>query len=151
MASESGMGGLVNMGATCYANAVIQALRHCKKIPWICEEGRYITLFKKSPEEVRDKQQRLLKSFANMVQLLEKCKSKQNVRPADFWEKLHACVRLHSFGTFEKFIMKMCHDSHEFYLCMLDILHEATAQEVEMRILRPPPQTTADEHCIKAL
>jgi ubiquitin C-terminal hydrolase len=34
---------------------------------------------------------------------------------------------------------------------MLDILHESTAQEVEMRILRPPPQTLADEHCIKAL
>jgi ubiquitin C-terminal hydrolase len=149
--SDTQMGGIVNMGATCYANAIIQAFRHCRKIPWICEEGRYTTLFKKHPDETRESQQRLFKSFANMIQLLQQCKSNQNVRPADFWGKLHTCVRLHSFGTFEKFIMKMCHDSHEFYLCILDILHEATSQEVEMRITRPPPVSERDKHCVKAL
>ena len=139
------------MGATCYANAVIQAFRHCKKIPWICEEERFTTLFKRSPDPIRETQQRLFKTFANMIQLLEKCRQRQNVRPADFWGKFHDCIRVHSFGTFEKFQQKMCHDSHEFYLCILDILHEATAQEVEMRILRPPPQTEHDTHCMKAL
>jgi ubiquitin C-terminal hydrolase len=139
------------MGATCYANAIIQALRHCKKIPWICQEGRYSTLFKKTPNPTRSTQQALMKSFANIVQLLEKCKNKQIVRPSDFWDKFHSCIRVHSYGTFEKFCQKMCHDSHEFYLCMLDILHEATAQEVEMRITRPPPTCVRDEHCTKAL
>jgi len=86
-----------------------------------------------------------------MIQLLEKCKQKQSVRPADFWDKFHSCIRVHSYGTFEKFSRKMCHDSHEFYLCVLDIVHEATAQEVEMRITRPPPVTERDAHCIKAL
>jgi ubiquitin C-terminal hydrolase len=93
----------------------------------------------------------MLKSFANMIQLLEKCRQKQTVRPADFWDKFHACIRVHSYGTFEKFCQKMCHDSHEFYLCVLDIIHEATAQEVEMRITRPPPVTDQDKHCVKAL
>ena len=145
------MGGIVNMGMTCYANAVLQAFRHCKKIPWICKEERYSTLFKKNPDAMRDSQQRLFKSFSNVTQLLEQCKHKQSVRPADFWGKFHQCIRVHSFGTFEKFTSKMCHDSHEFYMCMLDILHEATAQEVEMRILRPAPVTETDKHCTQAL
>ena len=149
--SETQMGGLLNMGATCYANAVIQAFRHCKKISWICEEGRFSTLFKKTPNEIRDTQQRVLKTFANVIELLDKCKQTQTVRPADFWDKFHDCIRVHSYGTFEKFTRKMCHDSHEFYLCVLDIIHEATAQEVEMRIMRPPPVTVNDKHCTQAL
>lgn len=149
--SNTQLGGIVNMGFTCYANAVIQALRHCKKIPWILEEGRYTTLFKKDAENTRLKQQNLIKSFANMVQLLQKCKKQQSVRPADFWRKFHTCIEEHSFGAFEKFKQKECHDSHEFYLCILDILHESTSQEVEMRIVRDEPITETDKHCIDAL
>jgi ubiquitin C-terminal hydrolase len=145
------LGGLVNMGLTCYANAVMQAMRHCKKVPWILEEGRYTTLLKKDATGTRDKQQILTKSFANTVQLLQQCKIRQSVRPADFWRKFHTCIEEHSFGTFDKFKHKMCHDSHEFYICLLDILHDSMAQEVEMRIVREPPTTETDRHCVQAL
>jgi ubiquitin C-terminal hydrolase len=149
--ADTQLGGIVNMGMTCYANAVIQALRHCRKIPWILEEGRYTTLFKKDAAELRGTQQNLTKSFANTVQLLQKCKIRQSVRPADFWRKFHTCIEAHSFGAFDKFKDKVCHDSHEFYLCILDILHESTAQEVEMRITRDEPVTEVDKHCVQAL
>lgn len=148
---DTQLGGIVNMGMTCYANAVIQAIRHCKKIAWILEEGRYSTLFKKDTEGLRARQESLTKSFANTVQLLQQCKIRQSVRPADFWRKLHYCIEEHSFGAFEKFKEKVCHDSHEFYLCILDILHESTSQEVEMRIVRDEPTTESDKHCIEAL
>ena len=149
--ADTQLGGIVNMGMTCYANAVIQAMRHCKKIPWIMEEGRYSTLMKKDAVELRLTQQNLTKSFANTVQLLQKCKIRQSVRPADFWRKFHTCIEAHSFGAFEKFKEKVCHDSHEFYLCLLDILHESSAQEVEMRITREEPVTEIDRHCVNAL
>ena len=42
-----GGGGLINMGLTCYGNAVIQNLRHLSKLVWIMEDGKYNTLFKK--------------------------------------------------------------------------------------------------------
>ncbi len=141
----------MNLGLTCYANAVIQSMRHCKKIPWILEEGRYSTLFQKDASGVRQKQQSAAKSFANTVQLLEQCKARQSVRPADFWRKFHACIEEHSFGAFEKFKRKECHDSHEYYICLLDILHESMSQEVEMRIVREQPTTEKDHHCIQAL
>jgi ubiquitin C-terminal hydrolase len=146
--AKEAMGGLVNMGATCYANAIFQAIRHCSKIPWIFEEGRYSTLFRKEPDATRGKQQTLTATFANVIQLLQKCNKGQNVRPADFWTKFSPCIE---DTIFDQFRIRMCHDAHEFFICILDILHEALAQETDMRILRPPPQTEADKHCIQAL
>jgi ubiquitin C-terminal hydrolase len=146
--TTNSMGGLVNMGMTCYANAVFQATRHCAKIPWIFEEGRYNTLFHKNVTPKRKSQQILTATFANVIQLLQKCKRGQVVRPADFWTKFVPCVE---DTIFEQLQIRMCHDAHEFYICLLDILHEALAQETDMRILRPEPVTEVDRHCIKAL
>jgi len=36
-------------------------------------------------------------------------------------------------------------------MCLLDILHESMAQEVEMRIVRDEPKCDQDRHCIEAL
>jgi len=147
MANQS-MGGLVNMGATCYANSVFQAIRHCSKIQWIFEEGRYNTLFHKDTTQRREKEQILAATFANVLQLLDKCNRGQIVRPADFWNKFGPCVK---DTIFEELQMRICHDAHEFYLCLLDILHEALSQETDMRILLPEAVTDMDRRRIKAL
>lgn len=136
------------MGNTCYANATIQAIRNCAKVPWIFESGRFNGLFKKEPSDKRAKQQALASTFAEIVQLLGRCKKGQRVRPADFWSKFGAAVQ---DTGFEHLAMKMPHDSHEFYLFMLDCLHESMAQEVNMKILRPPPTTDTERHAIEAL
>ena len=148
MAMKEQLGGLINMGNTCYANSVLQAFRHCQKIPWIFETGKFNTLFSKEPSDTRKKQQAFATTFADVITLLEKCKRGQSVRPADFWTKLHALIH---DTQFEQFIQKRPHDSHEMYLCLLDVLHESTSQQVNMKITRPPPKTEHDQHCIKAL
>jgi ubiquitin C-terminal hydrolase len=133
-----GYGGLVNMGLTCYANATIQCLRHTIKLPWLLEEGKYNTLFEKEPNEKRQKKQELVKTFAQVVQLLAKCERGQSVRPADFWNKVKPVV----YDTmYEHLAEKAPHDSHEFYLFLLETVNEALATEVEMRILRSNPST----------
>ena len=43
MATQS-MGGLVNMGMTCYANAVFQSIRHCPKIPWMNSQSLILSV-----------------------------------------------------------------------------------------------------------
>jgi len=146
---EKALGGLVNMGLTCYANSVIQAFRNCKKLPWIFQEGRYNTLYKKEGVSNRlEMEQSLTSTFANVIQLLQKCKRRQNVRPADFWKKFKLCVNDTGFEHLQQI---MPHDSHEFYICILDILHEALAQETDMRIICPPPTDERGVLCVKAL
>jgi ubiquitin C-terminal hydrolase len=136
------------MGNTCYANATLQAIRHCTKVPWIFERGRYDSLFQKEPNDTRKKQQDLAATFGEILQLLGQCKRGQKVRPADFWSKFATAVRETGF---EHLAEKIPHDSHEFYLFMLDTLHESMAQEVNMKIMRPPPQTDEERHCVEAL
>ena len=128
------MGGLVNLGLTCYANAVIQALRHCRKIPWIFEEGRYNTLYKKDANEKRGRHQVLTRALADVVQKIGQCQKGQSVRPGEFWLRLKPCVE---DTCYEHFASRAPHDAHEFLMFLLDTIHEATAQEVEMRITRP--------------
>jgi len=135
---STAMGGLVNMGLTCYANAVIQALRHCRKIPWIFEEGRYDTLFKKEANDKRTRHQVLTKALADVIQKIGLCQKGQSVRPGEFWLRLKPCV---DDTCYEHFATKAPHDAHEFLMFLLDTVHEATAQEVEMRITRAAAKT----------
>ena len=135
------------MGLTCYANAVIQCLRNCDKVQWIFEDGRYNTLFKKGATNEREKKETLTTSFAEVVQMLHKCKLGQSVRPADFWRHLPPCVRN---TCFDHFATKAPHDAHEFFIFLLDIIHEATAQEVDMKIMTQPT-TLKETHAVQAL
>lgn len=141
-------GGLINMGLTCYANAVIQNLRHLSKLSWLLEEGRYNTLFKKKAVPKRELSQALTKEFATVVQLLGQCKKGQSVRPGNFWTSLIPVV---NDTVYEQFAIKTFHDSHEFYQLILETIHESTIQDVDMKILRPMPTTPKDKVIYDAL
>jgi len=140
---KEGGGGLVNMGLTCYGNAVIQNLRHLSKLGWIMEEGKYNTLFKRdsAPGSQRAKNQHLTRAFAEVIQFLGKCKRGQSVRPGNFWTRLAPAVEN---TLYEQFAMKTFHDSHEFFQLMIETIHQSTIQDVDMRIVRAPP-TTSEE------
>ena len=135
-------GGLINMGLTCYGNAVIQNLRHLSKLTWLLEEGKYDTLFKKDAKPPREKSQNLTKEFAKVIQFLGKCKKGQSVRPGNFWATLIPAVQ---DTLYEQFAMKTFHDSHEFYQLILETIHQSTIQDVDMKIVRPPPVTYGDK------
>jgi len=130
------------MGLTCYGNAVIQNLRHLSKLTWIMEEGKYNTLFSKKPSATRQKQQDVARSFAEVAQFLGKCKRGQSVRPGTFWKYVGPAVQ---DTMYEHLAQKAPHDSHEFFLFLLDSIHSATAQEVDMKIIRPPATTPQEE------
>lgn len=130
------------MGLTCYGNAVIQNLRHLSKLTWLLEEGKYDTLFKKDTKPQREKSQNLTREFAKVIQFLGKCKKGQSVRPGNFWATLIPAVQ---DTLYEQFAMKTFHDSHEFYQLILETIHQSTIQDVDMKIVRPPPVTYSDK------
>lgn len=136
-----GGGGLINMGLTCYGNAVIQNLRHLSKLVWIMEDGKYNTLFKKDAVKQRKKSQELTQAFAEVVQFLGKCKKGQSVRPGNLWKTIIPAVQ---DTMYEQFAEKTFHDSHEFYQLILETIHQSTIQEVDMKIIRPAPVTPRD-------
>lgn len=116
------------MGMTCYANAVIQCMRACDKLPWLFQNGRYSELLKKN-----DEKSIMTKSFAEVLQLLMTCNRGQSVRPGDFLQKFRQAIK---GSGFEHLSQVAPHDSYEFYLCLLDTLHEALSQEVDMKITK---------------
>jgi len=141
-------GGIVNIGATCYANAVIQAFANCEKLVWLLQEGRYSTLFRASPKKTRELQQSLTTSFAEVLRMLHACKDGQSVRPIQFWKTLGQAVE---DTCYSHLATRQPHDSHEFFMFILDTLHESLSQEVEMRVTRPPPKTEEDHLVILSL
>lgn len=145
-AISEGFGGLVNMGLTCYANAVIQVLRQIPRLRWLLTPGRIDTLFLKEDEATprRLSQQALTTSFSEIVTMLWQCQKGQSVRPGEFWKRVGPTVE---DTMYEHLARKAPHDSHEFFLFLLETIHEATSQEVDMRIVRPPP-STPQEHLV---
>jgi ubiquitin C-terminal hydrolase len=140
MNTTGGGGGIINMGLTCYGNAVLQNLRHLPKLIWIMEEGKYNTLFKKDSVATprRKMNQDLTIAFAEVIQFLGRCKKGQSVRPGNFWNRLIPAVQ---DTLYEQFAEKTFHDSHEFFQLILETIHQATIQDVDMKIIRPPPKT----------
>ena len=146
--SKKGVIGLQNLGLTCYANATLQALRHVERIPWIFTNGRYDTLYKKDPSEKLRLKQEVTRSFADVLQQQENGMSPAVLRPMGFINALRSSVR---GSVYEQFCQTAPHDSHEFLMFMLECLHESTAMEVEMEIMKSQPTNDTEKRVIQAL
>jgi ubiquitin C-terminal hydrolase len=138
-----GGGGLINMGLTCYGNAIMQNMRHISKLAWILEEGKYNTLFRTDgkPADERQKVQLVTQAFAKVVQFLWKCKKGQSVKPGEFWSNLIPAVR---DTQYEQLAQKTFHDAHEFCQFLIETIHKSTIQDVDMRITYEPASSPKD-------
>jgi ubiquitin C-terminal hydrolase len=146
--SKKGVVGLRNLGLTCYANATLQALRHVPKIPWIFTEGRYDTLMRKDAKGRRALQQEVSRSFADMIHQQETGSFPGVMRPAGFWSSMRSCV---NDSVYEHFAGTAQHDAHEFLMFMLETLHESVSIEVDMQIIKSPPQSESEKRVVEAL
>lgn len=145
---KKGVVGLTNLGLTCYANALLQCLRHIERIPWIFTTGRFDTLFKKDASGRREKQQNVARSFADVMTQQENGTSPGVLRPAGFFKSLRDCVQE---TVYEQFATTAPHDSHEFLMFMLESLHESISMEVDMQIMKRNPSSEEEKRVILAL
>ena len=141
--ASQGGGGLINMGLTCYGNAIMQNMRHISKLAWILEEGKYNTLFVADgkPEDERQKVQLVTRAFAKVTQFLWKCKKGQSVKPGEFWTNLIPAVM---DTQYEQLAQKTFHDAHEFCQFLIETIHKSTIQDVDMRITYEPAASPKD-------
>lgn len=121
--SPYGLGGLQNMGNTCYANSVIQAIRVIPEMIHIIDKAE--------PEESEDnaKQYRVFKAYQDILRTLWDKRTKMGafIRPNKFWNFVHDAVR---DTVYESFATRMQQDAHEFLNYILDNCHEVLKSRV---------------------
>lgn len=128
MAQIEGTGGIVNIGFTCYANAVIQALRHFPKLETLLKEGSYNTILKKDC-----KYNEITKQIADVFQTLGRISFSSSIRPMGFWSEFS---EISKDTCFEHLASREPHDAHEFLMFILDSLHESLSRNVNMNITK---------------
>lgn len=144
--NEKGLVGLSNLGNTCYLNSTLQALRNTTELTAFFLEGRHQEFLKGKQES--NKSVILAKAYVDLLQCMWSGTRGQSIRPVGFFNDMCRAV---DDTVFDQFKMRIAHDSHEFLMFMLDSLHEALAEEVNIVITRPPPATDADMMIQKAL
>jgi ubiquitin carboxyl-terminal hydrolase 8 len=143
---DKGLVGLANLGNTCYLNSTIQALRNTTELTAFFLEGRHQEFLKGKQDS--NKSVILAKAYVDLLQCLWSGHRSQFIRPVGFFNDMCKAV---DDTVFDQFKMKIAHDGHEFLMFMLDNLHEALAEEVNIVITRHPSVTEQDTMIQKAL
>jgi ubiquitin carboxyl-terminal hydrolase 8 len=136
---DKGVTGLLNMRNTCYMNAALQAVRHNTELSAFFLENKHQQWVNRKPGSPNVE---LVKGYADLLRSLWAGSKPAYVRPEGFLQCMHPAA-IHS--GFDQFTIPMQHDSHEFLTFLLDQLHEGMAEEVNIEITRPAPQTPKDK------
>lgn len=142
---DKGVTGIANMRNTCYMNAALQAIRHNTEISAFFLEGRYEQWIQKKQSSPKVE---LVRGYADLLKSLWSGSRPAYVRPQGF---LQAMVPAAKAAGFDQFAIPLQHDAHEFLIFMMDQLHEGMAEEVNIEIHRPPPQSNRDRAIQQAL
>ncbi len=111
----TGLCGIVNVGNTCYANSVIQALRVIPRWTYLIDK-MYVPDEKKEEAGVFIAYQDLARTLWHPDTV-----KGSRCQPDGFWHTLRNSIR----GTiYESFGYNMPHDAHEFLVYILDQCHE---------------------------
>lgn len=142
---EKGVTGLMNMRNTCYMNSALQAIRHNTEISAFFLEHKHEQWVEKKPGSPKVE---LVKGYADLLRALWSGSKPAYVRPEGFLGCMH---RAALDAGFDQFTIPVQHDSHEFLTFLMDQIHEGMAEEVNIDIKRPAPETPKDKAIQSAL
>jgi ubiquitin C-terminal hydrolase len=142
---EKGVTGIINMRNTCYMNSALQAIRHNTEMSAFFLENKHEQWVQKKPGSPKVE---LVKGYADLLRALWSGSKPAYVRPEGFLSCMHKAAIA---SGFEQFAIPIQHDSHEFLTFLMDQLHEGMAEEVNIEIKRPPPETPKDKAIQSAL
>jgi ubiquitin C-terminal hydrolase len=117
-----GLTGLVNLGNRCYSSSILQCLSNTLKLTdkILIGDVTSDTTFKNQ----KRKEWTVLQSYLNLIRNM--WDSNQLLKPRTFIETFG---KLHN-----KFMNNRQHDSHEFFMYLLDTLHTALSYEIQVDI-----------------
>jgi ubiquitin C-terminal hydrolase len=120
--TDRGAVGIINMGNTCFAAAVFQAIR---AIP---ELSAYI--LKNDLEKECTQDSRIITAYKDLIQVMFKGSLGDKCRPAGFYEIMRNVVK----GTiYEQFSQRLPNDAHEFTVYLLDQFHIAMKRPIVLK------------------
>lgn len=140
-----GVTGLMNMRNTCYLNSTLQALRHNTEMTAFFLENKHEPWVNRKKSEPKVE---LVRGYADLLKTLWSGSKPAYVRPEGFIQAMMPSAKA---AGFDHFLVPQQHDSHEVLVFLLDQLHEGLAEEVNIQITRPPPQTQKDRAIQAAL
>lgn len=132
--TEYGVTGLVNLGNTCYANSVIQALR---SIPSFTHFIMKETL--PACETANSQLKEFWEAFQQLVTKMWKNHRGVVIRPTNYFS---ATANLVKGTVYEEFGAPIPNDAHEYYTFLLDKFQQAT--HIPQKSLPPHTATEAD-------
>lgn len=138
-----GVVGLQNFGATCYANAAVQALRQVTEMTAVClyKDPSGMTVHSNLSGA-------LYTAYCSLLKLMWTSSSPAFIQQGDFHQNM---LRAATAAGYSQFTNRQAQDSHEFLMFLLDQFLEGTKESVNFRIVRPPPVTETDRRIQSAL
>jgi ubiquitin C-terminal hydrolase len=140
---QKGVVGLRNLGNTCYANSAIQALRMMTEMTYLCVADN--SELKKTQDTPSGQ---LFEAYRDLIKTMWSTHNPAYISPDAFWRDMLAAA---DSAGYEHFRGRDPQDAHEFLMFLLDQIFEATKQEVNFMIQRPPPVSDVDHRIHKAL
>ena len=133
MTETKGVIGLTNIGNTCYGNAVLQALRHESDLTIFFLLGKHSEIVKRKITRPKADEDafRMIEGYGQLIRNMW-ASEKGVEKTRDFWRDMVTLARKKGYDQFQ---FPVPHDAHEFLSFLLDQMHEALAEEVDMTLL----------------
>lgn len=129
MEHHLGIVGLANLGNTCYANSLIQALRHTEDLSLFLHNTQDDLITNPVHTGL------FVKAYTDLSKCLSTATGPGFVRPMGFWKPMQEAARA---SGFVQFCERGQEDSHEFLVFILDMLHEGLKKVIPIQVDYPP-------------
>lgn len=127
MEDKKGQIGLMNMGNTCYLNAVLQCLRHVADLTVFFNKHSDTWI-----DKSETKQAELCRAYKTLIHDLWSGYPPAYLRPAGF---IHFFRKALHGTMFDHMIAPLQHDSHEALIFIIDQLHESMIRPLKLNVL----------------
>lgn len=124
--TSKGSVGIINMGNTCFAASVFQALRAIPELSaYILKNDMGIEC-----KDITSKEGQIVIAYKDLIKTLFSGSLGDVCRPAGFYDTLRDVVKN---TIYEQFSQRIPNDAHEFTVYILDQLHEGMKREFNLK------------------